>query len=641
MNNEELQALIDNTQWSFLGKGAYNWAYLSETELTIKGYTGRWVYKKASDTTSLLSEKKRAIRKWSLINPSLPAVELSDGWLVPYLGNTAAPDAQMAVKVIEIYRRTRNILVDACAKNNFLIHQDKVVCIDMDCSLRRGSFASDEFMRLDGKLIPPFLEAHNSTKLETARVIRTLLYLEKKCPESQIKAEHITPEVIAKLRSFRLQEKPINAFTLDTLLDLTRFDPRNAIPEDKIIEALTRKKPAERPIAIFLYAVQYGLLNWVRTLISENEALIHATDAYQQSALFWAVANRHRDIVNLLMSNGAKVNQAVQIPAKHRDYNTYHHRTPLDSAILNGDTDLCLILMHAGAIANKKHSTMHGKSLGVLIAEGRLNEVRVLVHCNKALLQHLDDQDHTPLHTAAAYGQLEIARCLLLEGADINAIVPTTLKNCVNFSYPHLTALDVALDRQQEPTVLFLFNRGASPSQWVDGKYHLIHFAAKNGQLTMVQTLLRQDRTLIYARDSFHQTALLWAAANGHTEIVHFLIEMGSDIHAATQLHPSHEAYATTHNATPLMWAKLGGHRATINVLEDAISRIVDAQEAMPTIVRVVDKPRASSPRGLTTRPTALIERSFFAPAPTPSIMKQDFMDHGELTLPLLHAHKF
>lgn len=583
MNTAELNALLNSTTWNLIGKGTYNHAYLSNRALTINGYTGSWVWKIPRDATEPLSAKARAVRKWNLHNPMFPAIELSTGWIAPYLGNIGATDEQTAIKVIDIYKRTRTLLIDACVKNNFLVYQGHPVCIDMDFSFRRGSIASDDYMRTNAATIPPFLTKCNDNKPRTASIIRTLLYLEKMCSERDIREEHITRNVLIKLRSFRVQGKPIDALTLDTLLDITTFDPSNTISDDDMIVLLTNGTIKNRSTNIFLFAARRNFLPWIQTLLARNFAYLSATDNYNRTALLLATKQGHADVVDFLIAKGADVNVPIHSPRNPE----YHNTKALDWAIRKGYTGICHALLQAGGKTSQKPLAMKEKTLHQLIQAGMLDEVRILIKLNRDLLNQVDINGYTPLHSAASHGHRNIVEFLLAEGADTTATVPATLENCKEMVYRKLNALDIAFIQKHESIAFLLLASGCHPHPWVDGISHLIHLAAKQGLLSLVKVLVAKDPSLVLARDPYNQTALLWAAANGHSDVVAFLIAAGANVHTPTKLPVTHRHYALEHNATPQIWALRGEHWQTASLLEDAAQRssaIAVAARESPTL---------------------------------------------------------
>lgn len=76
----------------------------------------------------------------------------------------------------------------------------------------------------------------------------------------------------------------------------------------------------------------------------------------------------------------------------------------------------------------------------------------------------------------------------------------------------------------------------------VSGQSNEIHRAALRGDLTEVKELLRNNESLLRARDRVGATPLCYAARGGHKEIIEYLLTRGADINAtdyllATPLH--------------------------------------------------------------------------------------------------------
>ena len=61
-----------------------------------------------------------------------------------------------------------------------------------------------------------------------------------------------------------------------------------------------------------------------------------------------------------------------------------------------------------------------------------------------------------------------------------------------------------------------------------------IHEAARDGDLTRVKQLIGEDPKLVHAEDDHHFTPLHWAAANGHKDVMKFLLDRGADANART-----------------------------------------------------------------------------------------------------------
>jgi ankyrin repeat protein len=83
--------------------------------------------------------------------------------------------------------------------------------------------------------------------------------------------------------------------------------------------------------------------------------------------------------------------------------------------------------------------------------------------------------------------------------------------------------------------------------------------AVKNGDVSTVQTLVRDEPDLIHARDADHSTPLHWAAWKGYPEIIDALLDAGADI----QAHNKNDHWGTT----PLHAAAHGNRKDAVAAL--------------------------------------------------------------------------
>lgn len=648
MTIEELQHIINDTQWDFIGKGSYNSVSVSKENLTINGYSGRWVLKipKCSDYISM---SNRAVRKWNDLNPNYPALITKNGWIAPYIGNTPASDRQIANKLIDIYRRTRNIVGDAgAAGNNFLVHNGEVICVDVDHAFRRGSFATDLFEAATNPGYHNFLNKCLKNGYEkTVNVIKTLFYLEKNISNGDIHDKYLTTNVITKLHAYRYQNKAITVDILNTILDIVTIDPESdilitplfvstlqALPhyQHRITKGLLQRinnqlKPAQltgyiqsgcldfikvvikhnnalieqvdnegfTPLLIaamygqtkivsylltvnacidrttpidpncvtsnmtavdiaihygndstarllidhgtklnystyMIYAAKNNLIEDVKLCISRNPRSLHAKDNFNQTALLWAALRGYHDIVEYLISQGADVNIPTKLPGNHNDYLRADNCSPLDWAIKGGHTATILALFEARATTNHIHTTINNKPLWRLIFDNDVDLIQVLLHKNPALLNHIDQYGYTPLQYAALFGNVNIVAYLFKKGADLNAVTPTR-DRIKNIRHPNMTAMDILLSIQKHDMIaILLIDLGANVSPGVNGNYHAIHLAAKNGRGDIVKQLVAREPILIHLNDHNNQTPLLCAAYRGHVHIMKYLIDLGAGL---------------------------------------------------------------------------------------------------------------
>jgi len=104
------------------------------------------------------------------------------------------------------------------------------------------------------------------------------------------------------------------------------------------------------------------------------------------------------------------------------------------------------------------------------------------------------------------------------------------------------TALHWATELGHDEVAYALIKAGARTDEPLNGK-HLIHIASENGHLLIVKHLLKINVTLLNQTDVYGQTPLLWAASEGHYELVCYflsLTDVNFNIETNRPAHPDH-----------------------------------------------------------------------------------------------------
>jgi ankyrin repeat protein len=149
------------------------------------------------------------------------------------------------------------------------------------------------------------------------------------------------------------------------------------------------------------YASLYGIRDLVVHLIATHPQHVNTRGGLCLSPLVAALRNRHFDIAELLYQHGADV-----------DIRGRNNRTLLHAASEGGFVDIAQWLLDRCVDARSQqdnHKTL--PHLGE--ATGRPG------HCKCVVAT--DNIDCTPLHLASMYGHFEIARLLIVHGANVNA----------------------------------------------------------------------------------------------------------------------------------------------------------------------------------------------------------------------------
>ncbi|VUC25990.1 unnamed protein product [Clonostachys rosea] len=153
-----------------------------------------------------------------------------------------------------------------------------------------------------------------------------------------------------------------------------------------------------------LMAATYrGRARVLKLLLEESD--MELTEKHGFSALGLAVQFQHVDVVKLLLESGANV-----------EYGPDPSRTPLITAVEQGDTEIVRVLLEAGA--TMQTSTDNRSPLCIAAQRGFEDVVALLIK-HGAKVDHLTVHQRTPLFFAAAMGHEMVARILIETGVPL------------------------------------------------------------------------------------------------------------------------------------------------------------------------------------------------------------------------------
>lgn len=287
--------------------------------------------------------------------------------------------------------------------------------------------------------------------------------------------------------------------------------------DDMIKLLLERCGPAQR----LWYAVYYGDADKVTLMIREGVDVLRRSFS-GHSMLFTACFSRHFEaataIVNTLkgMNKLELVQQLLEAPAVDGS-------TPLFAAVSCGDLNLVKFLIQEGARINTENA-----------AGG------------------------TALHIAVEKNNKKIVDLLIQHGSDVQ-----------NKS----KALLIAASGGHSRIVKLLVEAGATTKGIVESKMSPLMIASKFGRFQTVQFLVDCDVTSIEARDTKGFTALLYAAQQGHYEIVYRLIEKGAHVNVTSDVGdtPLSEALTWKHWEVALLLILCNASISCLSWLGDTI----------------------------------------------------------------------
>jgi ankyrin repeat protein len=243
-------------------------------------------------------------------------------------------------------------------------------------------------------------------------------------------------------------------------------------------------------------------------LLLEAGAAPNATESERgQTALMWASAGRHADIVQLLIDHGADPKAA-----------SMGGFTPLLFAAQQGDVESARALLAAGVDVNSKIA--NGSNALIVTAASGHEALGKFLLANGALPNVRDRFGMMPLHMAAQAGQLALVKELLARGADPNARLEKT---------PPIPGAGDGPFR--------INNIGATP----------FLLAARAGHADVMRALIdAHTDTALTTGDG--TTALIAAAGSANLDAVKVAFELGGDINAATQSGQTSVHAAVSHN---------------------------------------------------------------------------------------------
>jgi ankyrin repeat protein len=188
----------------------------------------------------------------------------------------------------------------------------------------------------------------------------------------------------------------------------------------------------------------------------------------------------------------------------------------------------------------------------------------------------------TALHWAARIDDLAIADVLIRAGARAN------VANDTGAAPLHLACLN-----RSAAMVDRLLGAGADPGAAMLNGETVLMTCARSGNARAVNALLVRGAKVNAKERGHDQTALMWAVAQSHPDVVRLLTEAGADVHARSKIYPQNVVGEDTQRAgreelsytvfggglTPLLFAARSGDAASAALL---IAAGADPEDRLP-----------------------------------------------------------
>jgi ankyrin repeat protein len=296
----------------------------------------------------------------------------------------------------------------------------------------------------------------------------------------------------------------------------------------------------------------------VKTLLKQK-ADVNGVQGDGMTALHWAALNNDVELANLLLAAGANVKAAT------RDGGV----TPLFTACTNGNAAMIAAMLKAGADANSV--TSYGTT-ALMLAASSGNKDAVSALLDKGANVNAKDTAHgqTALMYAAAENRPEVIKALLAHGADAkltstvtrlgrvliddngNPIEPPPAAAAAPPPPPRPTAAAAApAGKAEVPAEIAAgtkFTAGALagsagttristlPSAKLGGNsatsmggLAALSYAARDGRMESVQTLVEGGADVNEVTGSEKSTPMVLALINGHYDVAKYLLDHGGD----------------------------------------------------------------------------------------------------------------
>jgi ankyrin repeat protein len=186
-----------------------------------------------------------------------------------------------------------------------------------------------------------------------------------------------------------------------------------------------------------------------------------------------------------------------------------------------------------------------GDEIQKAITKGDFSRVVALLKVHPDLLENKNNLGLTPLMVSVNHNQLEIAKLLLANGADVDA----------RDGYKHTPLILAMFVYNHDQMVRLLLTKGADVNLEDKWSMTALAYAVRQGQIDDAKILIANDANINVVAGA---SPLYWAEMGMHTEIVELLLANGADVNYKFQGYPALH-YASNPKIEALI-KKYGGH---------------------------------------------------------------------------------
>jgi ankyrin repeat protein len=251
-----------------------------------------------------------------------------------------------------------------------------------------------------------------------------------------------------------------------------------------------------------------------KSLEAVNQLILGGADVNAKASnhvtpLHLAVQKEHKDLVELLLDNGANLEDAT----------TNLQRRPIHIAADQSNPAIMQLLIDRGAIIDAT-AYKGATALHIAASFGNLETVKLL-HAKGADIDNQDQDELIPLHLAAYKGRVEVIEYLVQNNANYRTRAAT-----------FIAPLHLAIYGGYVAAVEKLLQLDSNPKTYIEleaeNKSRPLHIAAYKAHAGIVSLLINKGADMdAQDRDGF--TALHWAALKGYPAVVQVLLAKGAN----------------------------------------------------------------------------------------------------------------
>lgn len=238
----------------------------------------------------------------------------------------------------------------------------------------------------------------------------------------------------------------------------------------------------------------------------------------------------------------AAVNELLELDHNLIEVKGLDSCTPLHHAAQAGNTEIVRALIEHGANVKAKNS-YGSMPIHSAASWGKTGAVKAFIEHDSKFVNIEGAEKYTPLHWAAREGYVETVRFLVSCGANINAKnkndrIPSKLAQLekrlevIRFFNKEYISLQKFASEGDLENICFRLSEGADVAAIDENDNMAIHIAAWTNNIYIVKTLIKHDEKQLNARGGHGYTPLLWAAQQGHVELLEGLLALRADIRA-------------------------------------------------------------------------------------------------------------